>query len=159
MTTPKYLEAFRRAARESQTCEKSEVSEKRGKGGGLNSLNTLISHSESSQNPRESDAAVCAVCGAAGDLWHYGEVQVHRECAAFLPKPNLAEPSTAYQAASPDCSVTIIELPQAQRYRKTFASLPPALAPVERWRQVVEEGSRFLAKWGEQGRSTRLGLA
>jgi hypothetical protein len=43
MTTPKYLEAFRQAARKTQTCEKSEVSEKRGGGEGLNSLNTLIS--------------------------------------------------------------------------------------------------------------------
>jgi hypothetical protein len=43
MTTPKYLEAFRQAARKTQTCEKSEVSEKRGEGEGLNSLNTLFS--------------------------------------------------------------------------------------------------------------------
>jgi hypothetical protein len=35
MTIPKYLEAFRLAAREAQTREKSEVSEKRGGGEGL----------------------------------------------------------------------------------------------------------------------------
>jgi hypothetical protein len=27
---------------------------------------------------------------------------------------------------------------------------PPALVPVERWQQCVEDGSSFLAKWGEQ---------
>ena len=51
------------------------------------------------------------------------------------------------------CSVSIIELPAAARYRKTLAVLqtkPPELIPVERWRQCVEDGKRFLAKWGTQ---------
>ena len=51
------------------------------------------------------------------------------------------------------CKVTIIELPQAQRYRTVFGVLqlkPPALVPVERWRQCVEDGKRFLAAWGSQ---------
>ena len=51
------------------------------------------------------------------------------------------------------CKVEIVELPQAQRYRKVFAHLqlkPPALVPVERWQQCVRDGSRFLAKWGDQ---------
>jgi hypothetical protein len=64
---------------------------------------------------------------------------------------NVGSPSGL--AASPDCTVTVIELPQAQRYRKTFAALqmkPPALVPVERWRQCVEDGSKFLARWDEQ---------
>jgi hypothetical protein len=98
----------------------------------------------------------CAVCKAAGDLWHFGDALVHQACAAFLPKPEPAEPTAAYQAASPECSVTVIELPQAQRYRKTFAALqtkPPALVDVCRWRQCVEDGKRFLAKWGEQAKS------
>jgi hypothetical protein len=67
---------------------------------------------------------------------------------------NVGSPSGL--AASPDCTVTVIELPQAQRYRKTFAALqmkPPALVPVERWRQCVEDGSKFLARWGEQAES------
>jgi hypothetical protein len=54
------------------------------------------------------------------------------------------------------CSVTVVELPRAQRYRRTFAHLqlrPPALVEVARWRQAVEDGSRFLAKWGEQAES------
>jgi hypothetical protein len=52
-----------------------------------------------------------------------GAVLVHKECAAFLPKPEPAEPSAiAYHATSaePDgtsCEITVIELPQAQRYR------------------------------------------
>jgi hypothetical protein len=160
MTVPKYLEAFRRAARETsgksitppkpQTREKSEVSEKRGGGGGrdrgLNSLNTLISPPVAPQN-------VCAVCGAPGDLWRFGDVLVHQDCAAFLPKPKPAEPTAAYQAASPECLVTVIELPQAQRYRKTFAALQmkcPDLVDVARWRECVADGSRFLATWGSQ---------
>jgi hypothetical protein len=67
----------------------------------------------------------------------------------------------AYQAVSakPDgtgCRVEIVELPQAQRYRRTFAHLqlkPPALVDVGRWRQCVEDGKRFLAKWGEQAQA------
>ena len=39
--TPKYLEAFRQAAREAGGGGKSEVSEERGKSGGLNSLTSL----------------------------------------------------------------------------------------------------------------------
>jgi hypothetical protein len=74
------------------------------------------------------------------------------------PGKELAEPSVAYQAASaePDgtgCNVEIVELPQAQRYRKVFAFLqlkPPALVDAVRWRQCVEDGKHFLAKWGEQ---------
>jgi hypothetical protein len=152
---PKYLETFRQAARESQTREKSEVSEKRGKEGGLNSLTSLISLPGPSQNR-------CAVCGATSDLWHVdtaaGTVAVHAECAEFLPKPESAEPSTAYQAisAEPDgtaCKVEIVELPQAGRYRKVFGVLqlkPPILVDVARWKQCVGDGKRFLAKWGEQ---------
>ena len=58
--------------------------------------------------------------------------------------------------AGPDgtgCKVEIVELPQAARYRKVFGVLqlrPPALVPIERWQRCVEDGKRFLAKWGEQ---------
>jgi len=72
----------------------------------------------------------CAVCHAAGDLWHSGEVLVHQECASRLPKPEAVEPTMAYRATSigPDgvgCKVEIVELPQAQRYRKAWLR-PPA---------------------------------
>jgi hypothetical protein len=105
----------------------------------------------------EMPEAVCAVCGAADDLWHFGGVLVHQECAAFLPKPE-AEPSAAYLGvtAEPDgtsCRVTIVELPAAPRYRRTFAHLqlkPPTLIPTKRWQQCVEDGRRFLAAWGSQ---------
>ena len=105
---------------------------------------------------------VCKVCGAADDLWTLdtpaGDVLLHQECARFLRKPEPAEPSAAYEAVSaePDgtgCRVEIVELPQAQRYRKVFGLLqlkPPALVPVERWQRCVEDGKRFFAKWGEQ---------
>jgi hypothetical protein len=46
MAIPKYLEAFRRAAREAQSNEKNVFNEKRGKSEGLNSLNTFISSPE-----------------------------------------------------------------------------------------------------------------
>ena len=65
---------------------------------------------------------------------------------ALLP-PVSAEPSGT------GCKVEIVELPQAQRYRKVFAVLqlkPPAHIPADRWRLCVSDGSRFLAKWGEQ---------
>jgi hypothetical protein len=110
---------------------------------------------------------IAALAGpvAGKDLWHVdtaaGPVLVHQECARFLQKPEPAEPSAAYQATSaePDgtaCRVEIVELPQAQRYRKTFAALqmkPPALVDVARWRQTVSDGKRFLAKWGEQAQA------
>ena len=104
---------------------------------------------------------LCSVCGAGGDLWHLGDALVHPECAKFLPRPEPAEPSAAYQAASAepdgnDCSIEIVELPAAGRYRKVFSILqlrPPALIPVERWRQCVDDGKRFLAKWGEQAQA------
>ena len=102
---------------------------------------------------------VCAVCGATGDLWHHGEALVRQECVRFLPKPEPAEPTVAYRGvtADPDgvgCSVTIVEIPATGlRYRRTFAHLqlkPPVLVPIERWRQCVQDGSKFLARWGEQ---------
>jgi hypothetical protein len=74
------------------------------------------------------------------------------------PVSDVSPTTMAYRAASvgPDgtvCKVTIVELPQAQRYRKTFALLQtkcPALVPPNRWKACVEDGKRFLAKWGEQ---------
>jgi hypothetical protein len=44
----------------------------------------------------------------------------------------------------------------AQRYRKVFGVLqlrPPAHIPVARWQQCVDDGKRFLAKWGEQAQA------
>jgi hypothetical protein len=51
------------------------------------------------------------------------------------------------------CHVQIFELPPPGAYRKVFAHLllkPPDLIPVDRWRQCVEDGKRFLTKWGDQ---------
>jgi hypothetical protein len=77
------------------------------------------------------------------------------------PGKEPAGPSLAYRATSvgPDGAgavVEIVELPAAGRYRKVFGVLqlrPPALVPVERWQRCVEDGKRFLAKWGEQAES------
>jgi hypothetical protein len=113
----------------------------------------------------EALEAVCAVCGAKDDLWTVDipgdAVLVHQQCAAFLPEPEPAEPSAAYEAVSAEPSgigakVTIIELPRARRYQRTFGVLQtrcPDHVPVERWRQCVEDGSRFLAVWGEQAQA------
>ena len=65
---------------------------------------------------------------------------------------NLRSPSVPATAAD-SCKVEIVELPQAHRYRKTFAFLQlkaPAFIEPPRWKQCVADGSRFLAKWGEQ---------
>jgi hypothetical protein len=78
---------------------------------------------------------LCSVCGAGGDLWYLCDALIHQECAKFRPRPEPSEPSAAYLGvtAEPDgngCRVEIVELPQAQRYRRTFAHLqlkPPAL--------------------------------
>jgi hypothetical protein len=54
--------------------------------------------------------------------------------------------------------VQVIELPQARRYRRTFAVLqskPPALIPVDRWQQAIADGRAFLVQWG--GTAERLG--
>jgi hypothetical protein len=75
-----------------------------------------------------------------------------------LPVSDVSPPTMAYRATSvgPDgvgCKVEIVELPTATRYKKVFAFLqlkPPALVPVERWRECVADGSKFLAVWGEQ---------
>lgn len=68
---------------------------------------------------------------------------------------NLRSPSVpaAAEPSSTGCKVEIVELPQAPRYRKVFGFLqlrPPALIPENRWRLCVSDGSRFLAKWGDQ---------
>jgi hypothetical protein len=77
------------------------------------------------------------------------------------PGKEPAEPTLAYRATSagPDgvgCKVEIVELPATGlRYRRTYAHLqlrPPAYIPEDRWRQAVEDGSKFLAVWGSQAR-------
>jgi hypothetical protein len=78
------------------------------------------------------------------------------------PGKVLAEPTLAYRATStgPDgigCGVEIVEIPATGlRHRRTFAHLqlrPPAYIPEDRWRLAVDDGKRFLAKWGEQAES------
>src|SRR5215510_9832901 len=55
---------------------------------------------------------------------------------------------------APSCKVTIVEIPrEAGHFKRTFAHLqlkPPAMVDVARWQQAVEDGKRFLAKWGSQ---------
>jgi hypothetical protein len=126
----------------------------------INAVTRARAFSANRDSQREN---TCAVCGATSDLWHVdttaGPILVHQECARFLPKCDPAEPSAAYEATSaqPDgtaCNVTIVEIAvKGLRFRRTFAALqmkPPALVPVERWRQCVQDGGKFLAVWGEQ---------
>src|SRR5262249_34979274 len=73
------------------------------------------------------------------------------------PVPGVS-PTMAYRATSvgPDglgARVEIVELPAAARYKKAFGILQvrcPALVDPGRWRACVEDGKRFLAKWGTQ---------
>jgi hypothetical protein len=130
-----------------------------------NQINVVTSVTAVLTNRDSQPEKLCVRCGAGGDLWHLDTptepVAVHEECARFLPKPEPAEPTAAYQAVTAQldghaCRVEIVELPAAGRYRKVFGLLqtkPPELVPVERWRQCIEDGSRFLAKWGEQAES------
>jgi hypothetical protein len=114
---------------------------------------------------RSGREPICAVCHASGNLWLIdtgaGPVLVHEICARRLPKAESVPPSAvAYQAATAasgiTCSVTIIELPAQRTYAKAFGALqmkPPALVEVDRWRQCVEDGKQFLARWGTQAES------
>jgi hypothetical protein len=119
-----------------------------------NQINAVTRARTFSANNKDSQReSTCTVCNAGGGLWQFGAVLIHQECARFMPKPEAAEPSLAYRGVSPVCAVTIVELPQAQRYRNAFGVLQlrsPALVPFERWRQCIEDGSKFLARWGEQ---------
>jgi hypothetical protein len=123
---------------------------------------TLVRPFSTNNKASQGENTLCSVCGAGGDLWALdtptGPVTVHEECASRLPKPELAEPSAAYQATSAEpggtaCKVTIVDIPaKGLRYRRTFAHLqlrPPAYIPEDRWRQAIEDGRVFLSKWGE----------
>jgi len=57
-----------------------------------NQINAVTRARAFSANRDSQRENTCAVCNAAGDLWHSGEVLVHQECAAFLPKAEPAEP-------------------------------------------------------------------
>jgi hypothetical protein len=54
----------------------------------------------------------------------------------------------------PGCKVTIVQISATGlRYRRTFAHLQlraPAYVPEDRWRQCIEDGRAFLAKWRSQ---------
>src|SRR5262249_33266146 len=95
-----------------------------------------------SANKNSQGENTCAVCGVGGDLWHLDtptdSVLVHEQCAKFVPvRARTTDPTMAYRATSaepngPGCEVTIVEQPQAQRYRRAFGFLqfrPPAFVP------------------------------
>src|SRR5262249_38340979 len=125
-------------------------------------IKTVTRARASFANKKSQGENTCAVCGVGGGLWHLdtptGSVLVHEQCARFVPVgAGTAAPTMAYRATSaePDgtgCKVEIVELPQAQRYRRAFGVLqlrPPVHVPEDRWRQCVRDGSRFLARWSE----------
>jgi hypothetical protein len=54
---------------------------------------------------------------------------------------------------SPISLISPLRAPQSSPFGRTFTVLEsrrPDHVPVERWQQCVEDGRRFLAKWGEQ---------
>jgi hypothetical protein len=98
-----------------------------------------------------------AVQEAGASLRVEGDSLVASNASRIAPAIKAAirecKPQIIAALSRPACKVTIVELPQAPRYRKVFAHLqlrPPALVPVERWQQCVRGGSSFLAKWGDQ---------
>jgi hypothetical protein len=114
----------------------------------------------SAHSATENGVTAQAICNTTFTKKIKDVTLLHRLSAKRDSQPgkDTTEPTMAYRAVSaePDgtgCWVEIVELPQAQRYRKVFGVLQlksPALVPVERWRQCVEDGKRFLAKWGDQ---------
>src|SRR5262249_14678443 len=107
-----------------------------------------------------------AVRQAGAGLRVEGESLVASNASRIAPaikaaiREHKSEVISALLADGTACKVTIIELPQAQRYRKVFGVLqlkPPALVPVERWRQCVEDVKRFLAAWGSQAEALGYG--
>ena len=93
-------------------------------------------------------APVCIICHATGSdvgTDTASGVPVHERCRSRLPNP------LAYR-------VQIIEVPFRTRYAKVFGTLQvkcPNHVPEGRWRQCLEDGKRFLTKWGES--AERLG--
>jgi hypothetical protein len=89
--------------------------------------------------------AVTSEPGCYGSLSkEINAVTLVRPFSTNKAKPEPAEPSLAYHAVS-----TEPDDPD----RKVFGVLqlrPPAYVPEEGWRQCVQDGKRFLAKWGEQ---------
>jgi len=87
-----------------------------------------------------------------------GESLVASNASRIAPAIKVAirghKPELIAALVAPSCKVTIVEIPrEAGHFKRTFAHLqlkPPAMVPVERWRQCVEDGSKFLAVWGEQ---------
>jgi hypothetical protein len=67
---------------------------------------------------------------------------------------NLQNPGSPSVPDGVGCRVTIVEIPATGlRYRRTFAALqlkPPTLVETGRWRECIQDGSKFLAQWGEQ---------
>jgi hypothetical protein len=83
---------------------------------------------------------------------HQGQqtMMLTRTKPAPVYPPNLHRGST--------CTVQIIELPQAKRYRRVFGVLQtkcPDHVPERRWADCIRDGARFLAKWGLE--AERLG--
>src|SRR5262245_28173143 len=87
-----------------------------------------------------------------------GESLVASNASRIAPAIKVAirghKPELIAALVAPSCKVTIVEIPrEAGHFKRTFAHLqlkPPAMVDVARWQQAVEDGKRFLAKWGSQ---------
>src|SRR5262245_23785859 len=64
------------------------------------------------------------------------------------------KPEVISALLAPSCKVTIVEIPrEAGHFKRTFGHLqlkPPAMVDIARWRQCVEDGKRFLGRWGSR---------
>ena len=120
MTIPNYLATFRRAVRELESRQESDIS---AKGAGLNSLNSLISHRAS--------------------LGLVGDASVDRGATRLLdpPTPPVSEKSETSEKT--EASPFSLALDQLER------RCPDYLEP-DRWQQCVEDAQRFLANWGDK---------
>jgi hypothetical protein len=103
------------------------------------------------------------------DRRHFLENHCHDEksntATRNLKSATTADPQNLQNPSPPTvpdggvgCRVTIVELPQAARYRRVFGVLQarcPDHVPERRWQDCIRDGARFLAKFGLE--AERLG--
>jgi hypothetical protein len=123
MTTPKYLETFRRAVREIEAREKSELSEK--------SL-TLISHISLFSQPKTLESITAtAIAG--------NEIEEKRQPVA---KPLACEKSEISEKRGE-------VFPYAKALNALERRIPEYIEP-DRWQQCLVDAKHFLLTWGDQ---------
>jgi hypothetical protein len=110
------------------------------------------------ENASKTFAAFATFAGGQGQnsTPHPPSAEVEKPSRGAAKAAKVAKVATADAAPPRSPQLRVIELPRAQRYRRTFAALQvrcPSLIPADRWRECIADGARFLAKWGEQAES------